>query len=401
MSFRIDANLKSHLHRQVESGIRAMLRGGQYQPGDWLFTEVGLGQKHGISLGPIRQAVNVLVAEGVLERRRSKGVFYIARGKTSALARRITLVLPDIGHSFYGSMARGGEHEARERGFDIAIANSDFSREREAAILAQLAGGAPHVVVICTNGGAQCREAVTHLVAQGFVVVMIDRHFPGVDVDGVENDNIQIGRDATAYLLGLGHRRIVHATETASMALNTGDRQEGYEQAMRAAGLKAETLVVQGMDESWETDCERRMLAWLEQHRQVLPTAVFAVNDTVCVGIIRAVKRFGLAVPGDISIVGCADLDLARALSEPLTTIDQDSYGMGRRGVDLGVARWLGGNTATPVREIYPHRLVERMTSRRLEPVVPLSGIMARHTRSANTGGKRVRMKHGKEVVEA
>ena len=97
-------------------------------------------------------------------------------------------------------------------------------------------------------------------------------------------------------------------------------------------------------------------------------------------------------MPGDISIVGCADLDLARALSEPLTTIDQDSYGMGRRGVTLGVARWLGGNTATPVREIHPHRLVERMTTRRLEPVVPPP---------ASTGEKRVRVKRGKEVVAA
>ena len=71
-----------------------------------------------------------------------------------------------------------------------------------------------------------------------------------------------------------------------------------------------------------------------------------------------------LAVPEDISIIGCADLDFARMLSEPLTSINQDSYGMGKRGVQLGIDRLEGRSPAEPVRQVHPHKLIERMTTR-------------------------------------
>jgi len=365
MNLRIDANLKVPLHHQIESGILSLIRGGGYRPGDLLFTEVGLGQKYGVSLGPVRQAVNSLVAKGILERRRAKGVFLVDAEGEKPLKHRITFVTPDISHSFYGSMVRGGEHCARERGYEITIANSDFDSRREAAILAQLAGMDPHIIVLCTNGGKSCHEEVERLIKQGFIVVMIDRHFPDLKIDVVENDNYRMGRDAVEYLVKLGHRRIVHATNDVSMGLNIIDRNRGYEQAMLESGLTPETFLVTYPGGKWDVEIDEQVTrAYLEQCKGNLPTAIFVISDTLCIGVIRGIKRLGLSVPDDISVMGCADLDFARMLSEPLTTINQDSYGMGHRGVMLGIERLEGQGSREPAYEVQPHRIIERMTTR-------------------------------------
>lgn len=248
MELKIDANLKVPLHHQITDGILSLVRSGKYKPGDRLFTEVALSEKYSISLGPVRQAINELVSQGVLERRRAKGVFLVNPKSRPQTKRRITFVTPDVGHSFYGSMVRGGEHGAREHGYEIVLANSDNDGQKEAAILAQLAAADPHILVLCTMGTDACREELVRLIDHGFIVVMIDRHFPGLKVDVVENDNVQIGYDATRHLLDLGHRNITFLTYEESLArqtLNTADRQTGYEKAMAEAGLTPRIGVIE------------------------------------------------------------------------------------------------------------------------------------------------------------
>jgi DNA-binding LacI/PurR family transcriptional regulator len=315
----------------------------------------------------VRQAVNSLVTQGIVERLRAKGVFLVNSKGKSPLKRRITFVTPDISHSFYGSMVHGGEHCAREKGYEITIANSDFDNAREAAILAQLSEMDPHIVVLCTNGGIDCRRGVEQLIDRDFVVVMVDRHFADLNIGVVENDNTAIGRDATNTLLRLGHQRILYATVDEAMGLNVHDRFNGYKDVMLKAGLIIETLIVERPGDHWEVDNERRVWEWLQKHQDDLPTAIFAVNDTICVGIIRAIKRIGMSVPEDISIMGCADLDFARLLSEPLTTINQDTYGMGHRGVMLGIERLeKRGSRLKPQYIVQQHKIIERMTTQAL-----------------------------------
>jgi DNA-binding LacI/PurR family transcriptional regulator len=374
----IDLTSTVPLHCQISDAILEMIRSGEYSCDDLLFTEVGLCKQYGVSLAPVRQAVNGLVAQGILERRRAKGVFLGRSAGRRPYNPRITFVTPDISHSFYGAMVRGGEHCARTHGYDIVIANTDFSREKEAAILADIGRTEPHIVALCTNGGYECRAALVKLIESGFVAVMIDRHYPDVCADVVENDNVKIGREATEYLLSLGHRRIAHLTVDDLDALNVHDRRVGYTEAMEQAGLATEVEVIKYCDERWDVDGERRTCDWLNRVAGNVPTACFVVNDTLCVSVIRAMQRCGLSVPENVSLVGCADLDFARMLSEPLTTIDQDSYGMGVRGVQMGIDRLEGRAPSEPVRQVHPHRLVERISARSVgggtSPVPPPPG---------------------------
>lgn len=365
VKIKINATLEIPLHLQIETGIKELILEQRCLPGDFLFTEVGLSRDCGISRDSVRQGVNRLVNDGLLERRRAKGVF-LARGGTAVRRnrRQLTFVIPDIRHSFYGSMVSGGIAQAREYGYELAIAGTDFDNDLELKILTQLQSMPPHAVIVCTNGGPQCEKALLQLVEHGFGIIMVDRNFPDVPGDTITNDNISIGREAAEYLLQLGHRRIVHASVDVPDDINAELRRQGYAEAMAAAGLEPQYFYALHNGESWLSDSEKNTARWLKEVKNDLPTAIFAVNDTICVGIMRAIVKAGMSVPDDISLLGCADLDLAQAFLDPLSTIDQHSYDMGSRAVYLAIRRLEGHLAETPpIKEIYPHHLIKRKTT--------------------------------------
>jgi GntR family transcriptional regulator len=77
MQLKIDPSLRTPLHHQFRCGILSVIQSGGFKPGDFLFTELELCRKHGVSLSPVRQAVNHLAVQGIIESRRAKGVFFI------------------------------------------------------------------------------------------------------------------------------------------------------------------------------------------------------------------------------------------------------------------------------------------------------------------------------------
>jgi len=373
VNIKIDAELKIPLHQQIENGIRELISEKRCQPGDFLFTEVALSRECGISRDSVRQGINRLVNNGLLERRRAKGVFLLAKEEGTARGERIvSFVTPDVRHSFYGSLVGGGLSGTRECGYQMMVFNSNYDGGNEAEILRKLLEMPPHPVVICSNGTPECLELIARLSRQGFQLVSAGCYFPGISCDTVTNDNIAIGRDAVNFLIGLGHRKIAHATVSNPFDVNASMRLAGYTQAMKAAGLQPEHFITLAANESWQIDSERRTTEWLRSRKGDPPTAIFAVNDTVCIGIMRALIRLGYSVPGDISLLGCANLDLAQAFLDPLSTIDQFSYEMGHRAVFLGIRRHEGALDLEPIHELHPHKLIERMTTRRLEesPIV-------------------------------
>ena len=105
VQIKINTELEIPLHLQIETEIKKHIREQCCRPGDFLFTEVGLSREAGISRDSVRQGVNRLVNDGLLERRRAKGVFVASGGVAVRRNRRqLTFVVPDIQHSFYGAM---------------------------------------------------------------------------------------------------------------------------------------------------------------------------------------------------------------------------------------------------------------------------------------------------------
>jgi DNA-binding LacI/PurR family transcriptional regulator len=190
----------------------------------------------------------------------------------------------------------------------------------------------------------------------GMPVVLVDH--PDLRLPGVYTDDVAGGRLAAEHLLELGHRRIAfigdfehnyHGFTSSAM------RRRGYEQALAAAGLGAEPPLVRRAAHGREPAAAltRELLASEDP-----PTAIFAASDTQAIGVLEAAEELGVDVPGDLSVVGYDDIELARYAG--LTTVAQPLEESGARGAELLLAALDGA--ATGGRQL-PVELVVRSTT--------------------------------------
>jgi DNA-binding LacI/PurR family transcriptional regulator len=144
-------------------------------------------------------------------------------------------------------------------------------------------------------------------------------------------DDVGAAYQATKHLLGLGHRQI--GMITGPLAEDAAqDRCQGYEEALQEAGIfPAAELIIEG---NWLARSGYDALMQLAQVDE-LPSAIFAQNDLMAVGVLRAARDMGLAVPADLSLIGVDDIPLAAFFEPPLTTLHQDFHLIGREAASL------------------------------------------------------------------
>jgi LacI family transcriptional regulator len=174
------------------------------------------------------------------------------------------------------------------------------------------------------------------------------------DMASVRMDDVHAAEEITNLLLSLGHRRIAFirgAPDQAATAL----RHRGFVQAMRAHDVEVdEALVVEGRFSFESGVAAAHALLKLRDR----PTAVFASNDDMALGVLAAAQRQGLEVPGDLSIAGFDDSPASGLVWPPLTTVRQPLLAMAREAVDLLIAPREPG-AAGPQR-VVAHDLVVR-----------------------------------------
>jgi LacI family transcriptional regulator len=171
----------------------------------------------------------------------------------------------------------------------------------------------------------------------------------------VDSENREGARLATAYLIGLGHRRIATITGPLHRAVAL-DRRDGYKQALLEGGLPIVPELQAEADFS-TTGGYAAMAQLLARHPR--PTAVFVAGDAMVPGALSAVREARLRVPDDLSIVGFDDLPLAASAAPPLTTIRQPIHALGTRAVELLLAQF-GGQQQAVQHPCLPVELVVR-----------------------------------------
>ena len=210
--------------------------------------------------------------------------------------------------------------------------------------------------------------------ARTMPLVILGRDLASEAFDVVSGDDADGTRQVMAHLLGAGHRRIAHLTRTEAVTdPSSGSpharRLAGYERAMGVARLDPR-IARSGPREDDAFDATLALLAEGEP-----PTAIFAANDALAFGALRAIDQVGLA--GQIAVAGYDDVPLARQPGVSLTSVNQNGEQMGRRAAELLLSRLAGRTEA--VREVVPVSLVERASTRR-------GGLAARISPPAATG---------------
>jgi LacI family transcriptional regulator len=165
----------------------------------------------------------------------------------------------------------------------------------------------------------------------GAPIVAIDPHTGQSELPTIDSDNLRGGQLATAHLLGLGHRRIGMLSGRPDLE-SSRLREQGYRQAMAAAGLPVseDLVLVGGYDAQASAECTRTLLTSADP-----PTAIFAANDVSAIAAIQAAVGLGLRVPADLSVVGFDNIPESALCSPPLTTVNQPIRKMGERSIQL------------------------------------------------------------------
>jgi LacI family transcriptional regulator len=183
-------------------------------------------------------------------------------------------------------------------------------------------------VVIVT--GALTSAHIDALALTGLPLVVLDpMSLPRVEVTSVGSTNFAGGLSATQHLLALGHRRIGYVGGPPGSGCNQA-RLHGYRAALENAGIPADPAFVQNEHFTYDVGLRAgaRLLDLPDR-----PTAVVGGSDTIALGVIEAARLRGLRVPGDLSVTGFDDTELARMASPPLTVVRQPLREMGRVAV--------------------------------------------------------------------
>jgi LacI family transcriptional regulator len=255
-----------------------------------------------------------------------------ARGRVSRRTGLIALTIPYVRGEgdYFAEILTGVTDALYERDARVVLCPTRHEHDREASLLGRLLHGT-------TDGGmliapSESAQELAALHVQGYPFVVIDPIAPLTeDVAHVTATNVAGGRAATEHLIARGHRRIGVISGPRTWPASV-DRLAGYHAALVAAGLPVLPDLVAESDFRVHggEDAAERLLALAEP-----PTAIFAFNDNMAIGVLLAAAHRGIRVPLDLSVIGFDDIEAAALVTPALTTVRQPLQEMGRAAVGL------------------------------------------------------------------
>ncbi|USG67809.1 LacI family transcriptional regulator [Brevibacillus ruminantium] len=251
----------------------------------------------------------------------------VAAALTGKSTYSIGLLIPDLANPFFAELARSIEDRGHELGYSIVMCSTDYRPEKESKYISLLKQKSVDGFILAS--GFQNDAVIRDLLNLKIPIAVLARDVSTVSVDTVTVDDFIGGYNATQHLLDLGHQQI----GAIQLDLEVGrERARGYRLALQENGLEYDEKYVLFGPSSVE--CGKQMgLKMLQAAER--PTAIFAGNDLVAIGIIQAARELGLSIPDDVSVVGYDNTILAAISNPPLTTVAQPFHDMGRQVMDL------------------------------------------------------------------
>jgi DNA-binding LacI/PurR family transcriptional regulator len=247
----------------------------------------------------------------------------MARGRTHTLA----CISPNLTDYTFASVIEGAEVEARQHEyFMLSSSASDPGSFRE--LVDELVGHRRVDGLIVINPYADDRFEYT---PKDFPLVFIGASAHEKNICSVSLDDEKVAFEATRHLIMLGHSKIALVTGPMEEDCSQ-DRTEGYRRALQEAGIAFdESMVIEG---DWSaTSGQSAFLSFVEQGR--VPTAVFAQNDRMAMGVLRAARDANIKVPSQLAVIGVDDMPLSSYFDPPLTTMRQDMPRIGQEATRM------------------------------------------------------------------
>ncbi|WP_458115942.1 LacI family DNA-binding transcriptional regulator [Arthrobacter sp. D2-10] len=276
------------------------------------------------------------------------------RGQTFTIA--IGLTIPQLSNEFFSQVASGAARKLAGSGYQLIIGTSLDHRDDQGVLDALIDRQVDGIIAISLDISAKWLERF----ARYAPTVLIGRHDQSQNYDTVTDDDLAGGYLAMDHLLGLGHERIAFLTvwgiaDRPESRPPHALRQEAYEQRMASRALQPQFAYAISEQEAYEAT--RNLL-----DSATPPTAIFAGNDALAIGTLRAITERGLT-PQDVSVVGYDNIGLAGHPLVSLTTIDQYGEQIGEAAVELLLERIEQTRTEPRHVQLDPQLVVRKSTS--------------------------------------
>ncbi|MBE2224139.1 MAG: LacI family DNA-binding transcriptional regulator [Anaerolineae bacterium] len=247
----------------------------------------------------------------------------MAKGRTGILA----CIAPNLTDYTFASLISGAEIEVRKHGYFLLSASAPDG-DTFAALIDELVSSRRAEAIMVFNPYADDRH---QYLPADFPVVFAGARPRDDAMNSVALDDVSVGFDATQHLLNLGHTRIGMVTGPLAEDCSQ-DRCQGFNKALAAKNLTPQPEFTIEGDWSAKSGYDA-LMAFAELGN--MPSAIVAQNDLMAVGMLRAARDMGIAIPDQLSIIGIDDIPMAAYSAPPLTTIKQDFLMIGREAAKL------------------------------------------------------------------
>jgi LacI family transcriptional regulator/LacI family repressor for deo operon, udp, cdd, tsx, nupC, and nupG len=246
----------------------------------------------------------------------------------------VGLVVTSIADPFYADVVKGIEEEARRASLSVFLSASHNDPAQEMNVIEIFHRRRVDGIIIASSriGNRQTERLARVRVP----IVLINDDAQRDEMQSATVDDYAGARLALEHLLGLGHRAIGYIG-AGSRARSNNRRMAGYESALAEAGITppAEWVAVAPPDDELPEQDMASGRTLLLRLLDAGVTAVFCYNDMIAVGVLTACREQGIAVPRDLSVVGFDDIELAKYMTPPLTTIHQPKVRLGRAAMRM------------------------------------------------------------------
>ena len=274
----------------------------------------------------------------------------MARGQTHTLA----CISPNLTDYTFASVIEGAETEARQHEYFL-LSSSASDPQAFHELVNELVGHRRVDGLIVINPYADERYK---FLPKDFPLVFVGARSHDEKVCSVALNDEKVAYEATQHLIALGHTNIAMITGPMEEDCSQ-DRTEGYQRALKEANIPFdETMVIEG---DWSaTSGQSALQSFVEDGR--VPTAVFAQNDRMAMGVLRAARDANLKIPSQLAVIGVDDMPLSSYFDPPLTTMRQDMPLIGQKATRMLLD--IIQNKSTEIREVkLPAQLVVRQST--------------------------------------
>ncbi|OUP82816.1 arabinose metabolism transcriptional repressor [Lachnoclostridium sp. An169] len=350
-------------YETIVSWVHAQLDSGSLVCGSRLPSEKDLMEQFQVSRQTVRRALEELASAGITESRRGSGTYIaVNRRKKPGDTVRIAVMLTHVDTYIFPAIVKGIESVLSGKGCMLQISMTDNAVEKERMLLKDFIRGqtVDGLIAEPVKSGLPNPnlELYKELENAGIPVLFINSFYRDIDIPHVSLDDRAAGYAAAKHLLDCGHRKIggIFKSDDGQGHL----RYAGYTRALMEQDIRVRGGKIIWIDSDEIREMEEESARIIKRLKEC--TACVCYNDEIAYRLVGILQSAGIAVPGDISVVGIDNSSLAQFGPVPLTSIENPAEELGRTAAELMVQK-IRGEGVLATREFQP-RLVMRNSVR-------------------------------------